>query len=469
MLGLSQENTIKLIQHITMKQFALLTTLLFGWMMTGVVHAQDQSKYGATEEEQVICMEAFSVYQSFKKQKNWADAYLTWQKACAVCPPDVKESLYIDGARFIKEMLRVEKTPARKKALADSLMTVYDLRMEHFPTSTRNSNNRCYILAYKAGDYSRLFKKDVETAYNMFKEAVSCLEAESSASSISGYYLALFEMYRNAGADARGAYLSDLLTEYLVLQDYVDVNLKNSSDSRVIDGYEKARNNLDEIFIQIAECDQMLPVLEQKVADNPDDAELKKKVLRLMNKKDCSDSDFFIDVAKNVYAIEPEHPSAYAIGMNLLKKGEYGEALKYLEEAVELCGDCPEAENYLLRAGQVASVQKQSSKARNYAKRVLAINPKNGSAIILEGDVIFGMSAQCDDGALGSRSVYWLAYDYYARAKATDPSVAEAANKKMAAAKGQFPSKEDIFNYTKKEGEPFTVPCAGENTTVRVR
>ncbi len=452
-----------------MKQFALLTTLMLGWMMTGVVNAQDQSQYGATEEEQIICMEAYSVYNSFKSQKNWKDAYTAWQKTCAVCPPDVKEGLYIDGARIIKEVLRVEKAAERKKALADSLMIVYDLRMEHFPTSTRSSNNRCYVLAYKAGDYSRLFKKDYESAYNMYKEAVGCLEAESSASAISGYYLALFEMYRNAGADARGAYLSDLLTEYLVLQDYVDSGLRNSDDDRVIDGYEKARNNLDEIFIQIAECDQMLPVLEQKVADNPDDSELKKKVLRLMNKKDCSDSDFFIDMAKNVYAIEPEHPSAYAIGMNLLKKAEYGEALKYLEQAVELCGDCPEAETYLLRAGQVASVQKQLSKARNYAKRVLAINPKNGSAIILEGDVIFSMSSQCDDGALGSRSVYWLAYDYYSKAKSADPSVAEAATKKMATAKGQFPSKEDIFNYTKKEGDPFTVPCVGENTTVRVR
>lgn len=452
-----------------MKQFALLTTLMLGWMMTGVVYAQDQSQYGATEEEQIICMEALSVYNSFKSQKNWTDAYVTWQKACRVCPPDVKESIYIDGVRIIKEVLRVEKTPARKKALADSLMTVYDLRMEYFPASTRNANNRCFVLAYKAGDYSRLFKSDYETAYNMYKEAVGCLEAESSANAVSSYYLAIFEMYRNAGADARGAYLSDLLTEYLVLQDYVDANLRNSDDERVVDGYEKARNNLDEIFVQIAECDQMLPVLEQKVADNPGDGELKKKVLRLMNKKDCSDSDFFIQVAKDVYDIEPEHSSAYAIGMNLLKKGEYNDALKYLEQAVELCSDCMEGETYLLRAGQVASVQKLFSKARNYAKRVLAINSKNGSAIILEGDVIFSMSSQCDDGALGSRSVYWLAYDYYAKAKSADPSVAEAASKKMSAAKAQFPSKEDIFNYTKKEGDPFTVPCVGESTTVRAR
>ncbi len=451
-----------------MKQLALLTTLIFGLLFVVQMNAQDQSQYGATEEEQIACMEALSVYTSFKTQDNFADAYVTWQKACKVCPPDVKESLYIDGVRFIKEEFK-GSSKERKKVLADSLMTVYDLRMQYFPTSTRSSNNRCVILGYKAGDYSRIYSSDKNGAYTMFKESLECLKEESSAGVISGYYIALFDVYREAEGDAKTNFLSDLLTDYLTLQDYIDVNLKNTEDVRVSDSYEKARNNLDELFVQIAECDQMLPVLEQKVAGSPEDSELKKKVLRLMNKKDCSDSDFFMDMAKAVYDIEPEPSSAYAIGMSLLKKGDYNDSQSYLEQAVELCGDCPDAETYLLRAGQVASVLKQNSKARSYAKKVLALNSKSGQAYLLEGDAIFGMSSSCDDGALGARSVYWLAYDYYAKAKSVDSSVSDAANKKMSNSKAQFPSKEDIFQFTKKEGDSFTVPCLGESTTVRVR
>lgn len=437
--------------------------------MTGRMTAQDQSQYGETEEQQIACMEALSVTNSFKSQKNTKDAYRAWRKACEVCPPDVKESLYMDGVRFIKEEMQAEKDKARKLVLADSLMIVYDWRMEHFAKTERNPNNRCVVLGFKAGDFSRLFSSKTAESYAMYKEAFECLKEESSAGVISGYYLALFDMYKGAEGKEKSGYLSDLLTDYLALQDYVEINLKNSDDERVTDGFEKARNNLDEIFVQIAECDQMVPVLEQKVADAPTDVELKKKVLRLMNRKDCSDSDFFNDVAKAVYAVEPEHSSAYAISKNLLKAGEYGEALRYLEEAVSNCGDCSELETYLLRAGQVASVQKQLTKARNYAKRVQSMNPKNGQAIILEGDIIFAMSGQCDDGALGARSVYWLAADYYARAKSIDPSVSDAATKKIAVAKGQFPSKEDIFKVTKKEGETFIVPCLGEETTIRVR
>jgi tetratricopeptide (TPR) repeat protein len=452
-----------------MKHIALLTGMLLALLMTGRMTAQDQSQYGETEEQQIACMEALSVYTSFKSQKNMKDAYRTWQKACEVCPIDVKESLYIDGARFIKEELKVEKERARKLVLADSLMLIYDIRMAQFPTTDRNPDNRCYVLGFKAGDFSRLFSKRTDAIYAMYKEAYECAGQEASASVLSGYYIALFEMFKTAEGKEKSAYLSDLLTDYLALQDYVDSNIKATDDERTKDGYEKARNNLDEIFVQIADCDQMVPVLEQKVADSPDDQELKKKVLRLMNRKDCSDGDFFIAVAQAVYETDPDHPSAYAIGKTLLKSGDYSGALTYFEEAINNCNDCSELETYLLRAGQVSSVLKQLTKARNYAKRVLAINPKNGQAILLEGDVIFSMSSQCDDGALGARSVYWLAADYYARAKSVDPSVSETASKKIAAAKGQYPSKEDIFQFSKKEGESFTVPCLGETTTIRIR
>jgi len=454
-----------------MKQFALLAAFAIGMMSSMDVYAQpDNSKYGATEEQQVACMEALSVYKSFKDQDNLKDAYRIWQKACTVCPPDAQESVYIDGVRFIKTELKASKgNKERMKMLVDSLMSTYDKRMEYFAATDKNPNNRCTILGFKANDYSSIYKNRTQDAYEMFKESYDCLKAESNASVLSGYYIAMFELFKTAEGAEKNALLSDLLTEYLNMQDYVDVNVKNSSNDRVKEGYEKARNNIDEIFLQIAECDQMLPVLEQKVAGSPDDFELKKKVLRLMNRKDCSDGEFFIAVAKAVYAKEPEHSSAYAIGKVLLKNEEFGESLRYMEGAVDLCGDCGERETYLLRAGQLASVVKQNSKARTYARKVLEINSKNGQAIILEGDAIFGMSGQCDDGALGARSVYWLAADYYARARSLDPSVSDLASKKISIATNQFPSKEDIFKFGKKEGESFTVPCLGETTTIRVR
>ena len=71
--------------------------------------AQNDSKYGETEEQQLLCKEALSVYKSYKKQKNYDEAYIQWRKACEVCPETASEGLYADGTSFIgKELKKVD-------------------------------------------------------------------------------------------------------------------------------------------------------------------------------------------------------------------------------------------------------------------------------------------------------------------------------------------------------------------------
>ncbi|WP_306641837.1 tetratricopeptide repeat protein [Sanyastnella coralliicola] len=451
-----------------MKRIAGLLTLM---MMTAftAVQAQDDSKYGETEEQQIRCKEALSVYKSFKKQKNYEDAYPAWQEACEVCPPKVSQNLYGHGSTFIKNELKNEKEDKeRKKVLVDSLFANYDKWRELYPETKKKPLNGCEVLSRKAGDFYKLYKNKHQEAYAMFKEVLDCMGEQTPASAIDGYYRSLFEVSKMASEEQQDQYLSDILTDYLMLQDYIDASLKREENEKILEQYRKVKGNVDEIFVLVAQCDQMVPVLKAKIEAEPDNFELKKKVLRLMNKKDCTDNDIFLPIAKEVYAQEPSAPAAYAIGIGSVKGGDMREGLKYLEEAVEQCGDCSDKENYLLKAGQVASSLKQGSKARSYANKVLQINPNSGAAYLLHGDAIAGMASQCDDGAIGSRMVYSLAYDYYARAKSKDSSVADAANKKMAQMKKQFPSKEDIFTVGKKEGQSFTT-CLGESTTIRIR
>jgi hypothetical protein len=67
--------------------------------------------------------------------------------------------------------------------------------------------------------------------------------------------------------------------------------------------------------------------------------------------------------------------------------------------------------------------------------------------------------------------VYWLAYDYYQRAKSLDPSVNEKASERMASSAARFPTQSDAFFYQLSEGQSVQVACGGlnESTTVRFR
>ena len=464
-----------------MKALQTLFTALAVLFATSASLAQDE-RYGDTPDQQLKCKEALSVYKSYKKQKNYDEAYIQWRKACEVCPETASEGLYADGASFIgKELKKVEDEDPRKAVLVDSLLYLHDKRMELYPSTKRSPNNRCEVLGRKATDFYKYNRDQHQAAYEMFKESIDCLKEESSATTLYQYYTASFyTMKRELKGDtvAQANMRAQMLTDYLALTDYVQAGLARAQEAgkeRDVKRYEKAKGNIETVFVAIADCADMVPVLDAAVAADPENMDLKLKVLRLLNKKECTDNDLFLPVATAVYSVEPSAPAAYAIGIGFAKASQLDSSFTYMEDAVNRCGDCTEKLTYLLKTGQIASAMGRTSTARNYARQVLAVDSENADAYMLIGDAIAGSSSACNDGALGGRSVYWVASDYYAKAKRLNDELAEKASKKMANMAKQFPTVDDIFTYGKQAGGSFTVPnkpgcpCSGETTTIRVR
>ncbi len=464
-----------------MKALQTLLTALAVLLAATASLAQDE-RYGDTPDQQLKCKEALSVYKSYKKQKNYDEAYVQWRKACDVCPETASEGLYADGASFIgKELKKVEDEDPRKADLVDSLLYLHDKRMELYPSTKRSPNNRCVVLGRKATDFYKYNRDQHQAAYAMFKESIDCLKEESSATTLYQYYTASFyTMKRELKGDtvAQANMRAQMLTDYLSLTDYVQAGLARAQEAgkdRDVKRYEKAKGNIETVFVAIADCADMVPVLDAAVAADLDNMDLKLKVLRLLNKKECTDNDLFLPVATAVYSVEPSAPAAYAIGIGFAKASQLDSSFTYMEDAVNRCGDCTEKLTYLLKTGQIASAMGRTSTARNYARQVLAVDAENADAYMLIGDAIAGSSSACNDGALGGRSVYWVASDYYARAKRLNEELAEKASKKMANMAKQFPTVDDIFTYGKQAGGSFTVPnkpgcpCSGESTTIRVR
>ena len=221
------------------------------------------------------------------------------------------------------------------------------------------------------------------------------------------------------------------------------------------------------MFVQVANCDEMLPVLEGKLNATPDDIDTQNKVLRLLNQKGCTDNDIYLPVAQAVYAVQPDAESAYSIGYQLARKGDYTAALPYFEEAVELCEDCPKMARNLMKAGQAAKNAGQVSKCIRYARRAAKAEPRNGEPYLLIGDAVASMVSACSDSPLGGREVYWLATDYYQRAKSVDSEVAKKANTKISQVSKSYPSVDDLFTYGIDEGKEIEVRCIGETTKAR--
>ena len=382
--------------------------------------------------------------------------------------------MYIKGINLLKRQMKAAlkaKNNDRAIALRDSVFVFYDLRIQHFPSTSKKPNNGCEVLARKALDWTSLNKRALAEARPMFEESIACLEDKADAAVLNGYYALLVEALNGAeDVAAKELAIGDLLNEYLRLSDFIEAGRQNelaAGDSAGADKYATTQKNLDEIFVQVANCEDMVPVLAGKIEAAPDDIDIKKKALRLLNEKGCTDNDIFLPVAEAVYAVEKNADAAYSIGIQLSKKGDYRAALPYFEESVELCGDCPKLGRNLMKAGQVAKNAGQVSLCLRYARRAAKADPTNGEPYLLIGDAIASMAGSCSDSPLQGREVYWLATDYYQRAKSVDGNVSSRANTKISQVKRSYPTIDDLFAFGIDDGKEITVKCLGEKTKAR--
>jgi tetratricopeptide (TPR) repeat protein len=452
--GLLNPSTIK---HIKMKK--LFWSILALSLMSIPLAAQPaEGKYGNTPEEIEECKKYLSLYREYRDQDRVEEALPFWRAAFRTCPQSAK-TLYIDGVKFYGGILDgifdKPEMMEKRNAYIDTLMHIYDKRIEYF-------NEEGKVLAYKANDLFKYDESRASEANAMMKRSLQLEGMDSDAIVASKYYQTLFAMYKNDEATK-----SDLLVEYMPVLEILDYNIAKLEDEKARDRYEKAKNNLDAFFIKIAECEDIYRILGERIAEAPNDIDLNKKALAVMNKRDCSDNELYLSVAERVYKDKPTPSAAYSIGIQKLKAKDYNDAMKYFQEAADLCGDCVDIDIYLLRAGQTATILGQPTKAISFANRILSVKPRSGDAYILKGDAIAAGAKLCEGEKLGTGGAYLLATDYYAKAKSVDASSAEKANQKIAGYKKYFPDKTSVFFNNFKIGQEYAVECFGETTTIR--
>lgn len=441
----------------TIKTIMLALTLLLG--VTAM--AQDKYDYGTDSAE---CVKNLSLFNEYAKQAAYADAYPFWTKCITICPGS-RKGLYTNGVKMFRTLLKDPAYADRKENLTDSLIGLYDIRIENFGQEGK-------VLGMKGSEMLRLYPDDPCGAKEVLKRSVDLRKEKSAASVISNYYTSLYNCYKLGNVE-----LETLFNEYLSLSDYINTNIEalgpqseeDEKAAKKLKKYITAKNNLDEYFIGFAECEDIVQIFDDRITESPDDMDIKIKALRIMNRKECTENSLFGKVTRDVHAFSPTAESAYGIAKDEASKKNYSSALKYMKETLELCGDCAERSNYLKYGGYLAGAAGDLSFARKCANEMLQRDPNSGHAWIIKGDAVRAKAGSCDDSKTGKWGVYWVAYDYYAKAKAIDKSasVQKIAGKKMGSARGQFPTKSKAFFHSLTDGQSYHSDCLGANTTVR--
>lgn len=437
----------------------IVQLLLLGAMNT---FAQEGDEKFGTDPDK--CKENISLYREYYKQKNLDDALPGWRAAFAMCPGATK-NIVINGPSIIEHQIKKNEDNAEaKKAYIDTLMMIYDKRIELY------ADDKGYTLGRKGMDMYEYATEDYTDAYNTLKESMEIDKLETDPYVLMRLYLAGMKRLKAEQVELEDLYdLYDKVSEILDAQTAklpADATPDNNTDMKKI---SQSKGVIDQNFEAIAKEEQYVALMEPKIDAAPDDVQLLEKVVVMMTKRKWTNNDFYLKAAELLYKKNPSATAAYGLYEGYAKKGKDADAAKFLEESVKLEQDVKEKAERMLKLAKVFGSQKNYSKARSTAQEAAGLKPGWGEPYIYIGDLYLGTTGTCGDNACNQKYGVWAAEDMFARAKSVDASVAEEASGKIASCKKYYPSTKDCFFYGLKAGDTVTVGgWIGVETTARL-
>ena len=438
-----------------MKKIVLFISILVASALFSS-NASAQGKFGPDSAE---CIKYLSYYTEYYKQKNYDSALPNWRKAYALCPPTARYSLLSDGTTLLRrEITKTTNTAEHKKALIDSLMTVYQQRVEFWPKYKTSSLNNMAL------DMYNYMKSDSEAIYKGLGEVIAQNGTDTKPNIFVFHFNAACDLYQKGQLTE-----DDIMTAYETNVDILSkIPTKNDIEVKLI---EKSASDLEKLFVEtgVASCEKLLATYTPKFEANPDDLALARTVARMLGKaEDCNDNDLYLNAVNTIYKHDPSYTSAYYLFRLYSAKGDIDNAIKYIEEAI----NSPESDTetdagYWFELASVCMNNNMSGKAYSAAEKAIDMSDTfDGKAYMLIGQL--WASAPCG-GEIGSRAKFWVATDYMVKAKNADPSLTEAADRAIGQYRAYFPKTDVAFMYDLTNGQGYTVSCGGMRASTTVR
>ncbi len=433
--------------------FKSLTLVSLGVFMG--LQAFAQTPGGKDWQNNEECLKNLSLYYEFYKHKNYEDALNPWRKAYTICP-EAKESLYAYGVNIYRYFLEKEKDPEKQSAYADTIMMIYDKRIEYFPANKGDVLGRkgVDLLRYKRQDGSEFIKE----GYDILKESIQIEKESSSPVVITTFVSSGISLFLNGELDNE-----TLINDYVMVSDILDAQLMK----KPTETGKRAREAID---INIKEsramtCEAINNIFSPKFDQNKDNRDWLKLIIGFMDDADCVNEALYEKSSEQLYSLEPDAEAAYALARLFFKKEAYTKAKKYYLEAIENSEDPDSKANYYYELGVVEqNFLKSPRLAVQYAQEAINLKPNWGDPYILLGSAyISGNNDFSDD--FEKRTVYWVAVDMFYKAKSVDPSVTDKASGLISDFTNYFPSKEDLFFHGIPEGSSYTVKGWIDRTT----
>lgn len=434
-----------------MKTNVSRTLLVIAMMLIGAVSAsaqkgvEDGSKYGHGKDS-IRALQNLSMYKQFYKQKSYNDAIKSWRIVFNEAPK-ISKNMYIHGVNMYKIFYKKSKSADERKKFVDSILMVYDQRIEYF-------GHKGSLLARKGVDLNNMDPSRRKEAYDMLHQSIDILGNKTPDFALNELMQASLSLYKDEVITK-----DEMVNNFSLCSDIVDKQIEACTDPTKRERAETVKANVELIFTKsgAADCETLTPLLTEKYNEKPEDVENLKKIVGLLRTFDCESSDIFQQSAESLYKLEPNANAAYSLARVFLKKRDWDKAIDYYTEAVDNEEDSLTKARYNRELAEILlAAERSPAKAVSHALQSLKYEPGNGKAYLIIGQA-YANAKNFGENKFEARTVYWVAVDMFYKAKTIDPSVEGEANKLIGTYSQYFPNKEDAFFYNVTEGSTYQV------------
>lgn len=409
-------------------------------------------------------------YKDLLKMKKYEDSYKHWIIAYTLAPSSNGRIKYQfdDGVAIYKEFYKNAETKEEKIAFMDSVMVVYDKRVECF-------GEDAYVAGRKAFDMYYYFKEfsDTDTMLSLFKKHMDVKGAQADYFVINPFTKLLVDGIADSTITIKeGQKYANLLLKAVAYG--VDNCVKDCDAWKVVASYAPDRLESLEAIDGFYDCAYNMDKYYPLFLENPEDCETINMVYSRMLRGNCDPNDehlIAVKAAKDLLCKKQVAEGPLRLGFDAYQSGKYSSAVKHFKDFIAATEDNEKKIKYNMVIAKIYYRDlKNYPKSRQFARAALAINPNLGEAYILIGKLYASSGPICGPGTgWDSQIVTWPAIDKWVKAKKVDSSVATEASNLISTYQKYMPSNEDVFFRPEiNENDPFYVGCwIKEKTTVR--
>jgi tetratricopeptide (TPR) repeat protein len=355
-----------------------------------------------------------------------------------------------------------ETDPKKQAALVDSLLWVFDKRIENYADAKTPEG---YILGLKGVAIQKYRKEEYKLSYEILKKSIALMGSQSAAGVVLTYMQASRQLFLDGAITEE-----QVLTDYETTMEIVDANLKLTPDN---DGFIQTKSAIEQYFTSsgAANCDALTKLYTSKFEALKGDIQWLKKVTMQLRKAGCTDAKIFSEAAEALFKLEPTAESAHNIAYIFMRREEYPKAIEYLQQAITLGQQSEElADMYYELASINYSQLKNYREAKSLLQKAMEARPNWGKPYLMLGQVYIAAREQMFSDEWDQATVFWVAVDKFIKAKSIDPEVMDEANNLINSYSQYFPNNELVFFRTLRDGDTITVGgWINETTKIRAR